>query len=965
MSSLLSPEAQRQAGVQDFGSIYRAQNAVVFQPSKDQVDFQAEAYALYNWELFFHAPLLIADRLSDNQRFDDARKWFHYIFDPTDASGESAPQRYWRTLPLYNEASQQGQQIQMLLRRIAQSDNDSGLAAQIEAWRDHPFQPHRIARLRTAAYQKAVVMRYLDNLLAWGDQLFRRDTLETLNEATQLYVLAADLLGKRPAIIPPRQSAPVQTYKTLEPALDGLSNALISLESLVINEGGTLPEDNEHTPLLDTLAFCVPANDKLLGYWDTVADRLFKLRHCMNIEGVVRRLPLFEPPIDPALLARAAAAGVDLGSVLSDISAPLPHYRFNVMAQKASELASEVKSLGAALLSALEKRDAEELGRLRSTHEIAVLKAVRHVRESQVKEAKASWDSLQDSKRMIEERYNHYKDIDFMNPAENVQMSLAAISLAMEATIMMAYLGASGAHLVPDVKVGAPTSIGITIGGSNVGPALKVSADALKTISSTASSAASISGTLGSHMRRWEEWKLQERMAKIELDQIADQLVAAEIRHTIAEKELENHDLQIENAKAVDETMRSKFTNQELYDWMVGQISSLYFQTYQLAYDAAKRAERTFRHELGLQESNYIQFGYWDSLKKGLLAGERLHQDIKRMEVAYLDQNRREHELDKHVSLLQLSPAALIALKETGQCEINLPEALFDMDFPGHYLRRIKSVGLTIPCVTGPYTGVHCKLTLLKSTLRHRNTLGVGDAYARDLTNDDPRMSDQYDGIQSIVTSSGQNDSGLFEANLRDERYLPFEGAGAISTWRLELPKEFPQFDHNTISDVVLHLRYTARDGGETLRQKTVEHVQQLINKAEAAGMVRLFSVRHEFPSEWAKFQSQQPAANQRHKLTLVLRPEHYPFWSQGRLNKVTGVDIYARSSQNSITIFETDAQTDITPKGTLDGDSALGDLLRGPLVSGLPTKPDATLDLFFDDPEMFDLWIAVAWSGN
>ena len=36
----------------------------------------------------------------------------------------------------------------------------------------------------------------------------------------------------------------------------------------------------------------------------TVADRLFKIRHCMNIQGVVRQLPLFEPPIDPALLVR-------------------------------------------------------------------------------------------------------------------------------------------------------------------------------------------------------------------------------------------------------------------------------------------------------------------------------------------------------------------------------------------------------------------------------------------------------------------------------------------------------------------------------------------------------------------------------------------------------------------------------------------------------------------------------------
>ena len=72
-------------------------------------------------------------------------------------------------------------------------------------------------------------------------------------------------------------------------------------------------------------------------------------------------MPLFEPPIDPALLVQAAAAGVDLSSALSDLNAPLPAYRFQVMLQRAVELCADVRSLGAALLSALERQDAEEL----------------------------------------------------------------------------------------------------------------------------------------------------------------------------------------------------------------------------------------------------------------------------------------------------------------------------------------------------------------------------------------------------------------------------------------------------------------------------------------------------------------------------------------------------------------------------------------------------------------------------
>ena len=105
--------------------------------------------------------------------------------------------------------------------------------------------------------------------------------------------------------------------------------------------------------------------------------------------------------------------------------------------------------------------------------------------------------------------------------------------------------------------------------------------------------------------------------------------------------------------------MRSKYTNQELYQWQVGQISGVYFQSYKLAYDLAKRAERCFRFELGLQDSSYISFGYWDSLKKGLLSGEKLQYDLRRLETAYLEQNRREFELTKHVSLALLDPLAL------------------------------------------------------------------------------------------------------------------------------------------------------------------------------------------------------------------------------------------------------------------------------------------------------------------
>ena len=85
------------------------------------------------------------------------------------------------------------------------------------------------------AFQKAVVMKYIDNLVTWGDSLFRRETREAVAEATQLYILAAKLLGPRPRRIPKEYDRRESSYieLTTERPLDAYSNALVKIESLL------------------------------------------------------------------------------------------------------------------------------------------------------------------------------------------------------------------------------------------------------------------------------------------------------------------------------------------------------------------------------------------------------------------------------------------------------------------------------------------------------------------------------------------------------------------------------------------------------------------------------------------------------------------------------------------------------------------------------------------------------------
>lgn len=898
------------------------------QPVEDMDYSYSGAYSQYNWELFFHAPLLIAERLTQNQQFADAKKWLEYIFNPTRSAPQPGPWTYWTPAIFQNtsSATYAAEQIQKILDDLASGSTDPELLQQVQDWRDDPFDPHAVAKLRTVAYQKETVMRYLDNLIAWGDQLFSQNTIETINQATQMYVLAAEILGPRPEKVPARAEPIPQTYNTM-PDLDDFSDAMVAAESLLAPPPVLVPaKQNRPSVKLAPMAyFCIPQNDKLLAYWDTIADRLFKIRHCMNIEGVVQQLPLFEPPIDPGLLVRAAAAGVSISSALAGQNAPLPIYRFERVLAKAKELTQEVKSLGAALLAALEKRDAEQLAVLRQTQEAQLTQAVLGVRQQQIDDATQALAALQIHRELIQQRHDYYAGMPFLNPGEAVHLALTAASIDVHQVSAATEMVASILAIVPDLKIGAPTSLGATFGGENLAAAARALSTFLASTASIMQMTGGLAQTVGGYQRRQDEWTFQAQSAQTELDEIDQQLIGAQIRLAIAQSELANQQTQADNSQATLELMQSKFTNEQLYDWMVTQISTLYMQAYQLAYDMSSRAERAYRHELGLGDSNYIRFGYWDSLHKGLLAGERLSYDLGRLEASHMDLNRREYELRKTISLAQVAPQALIALRENGDCFVSLPEVLFDLDYPGHYMRRIKSVSLTIPCIAGPYTGVHATVVLLGSSTR---------------MSDDPALDPvrSTGAVESIATSTGQSDAGVFELNLHDERYLPFEGQGVISDWHITLDPQANRFDFTTITDVLLNVSYTARPGGTDLHDAAVDNLPNF-------QQVAFFDVAHDFSDNWYRFL--HPADDQAGNALALDLTGRFPFQPGGADVQVSGIDIYfaldaGGTTQITLALHEVDANGQPTGADLLSGQklTALDKFGGAYFASVNPTNP-------------------------
>jgi len=958
-----------------FPGTYQPTSYVAKPYPTETIDFSPTgAYSDYNWELFFHVPLLVALTLSQNQQFQEADRWFRYIFDPTNSDTTTAsPERYWQVQPFRTAAPQT---LLDLMQAIDAGDADA--VAQVKDWYHNPFEPFRVARSRIGAFQKNVFMAYLDNLIAWGDQLFGQvDTIESINQATQLYVFASELLGTLPEELPAPESPTELSYSQIRSKLDAFSNFSEMLENEFPFAGGISGggASGGLLGLSKLLFFCIPQNQQLLGYWATVADRLYKIRHCLNIHGVPQQLALFQPPINPLLLIEAAAEGIDLGSVLANLAAPLPNYRHSFLIAKAAELTASCQSFGHSLLDALEKNDAEGLVLLRATQETAILKLIHDQKVAQVTEAQQAVTAFYGSRAVAVSKYNYYQLLIGGNgptspavgasiplvsiPTETTQSTGGVQLLNEEATELglstqsaLLHVGAGVLQTlaameatIPSVSIGIdaqPFGVGgnvsVSFGGSNLSSSTEAVVHGIETAAAYLTYQAWSAGKMGGYVRRQQEWTFQNNLAAGEIMQIDQQIAAAGTRVTIAQDDLKVNETQTTNSQAVETYLTSKFTNQQLYGWMVNQVSSLYAQLYQLAYSTAQQAEVAYQRELGVPDSSYITFGYWDSLRKGLLAGDRLQLAVKQLERAYQDQNEREFELTRHVSLLLHDPAALMALKTTGECVVELPEQLFDMDYPGHYLRRLRDVSLTIPCVAGPYTSVNCTLTLVSSKVRSDPGTGTsGSSGYAEKKGGDPRFIYYSGSTAAIATSHAQDDSGVFSVNFRDERYLPFETAGVVSRWMLTMPKVTNAIDFDTITDVVMKLSYTSRYGGDLLRSQAfasatlpalpVQTAAPAIGAApKQTARDRLFSVKHEFPTGWYGMLHPTGTTATYGQMPLVLSSDRFPYLYRGRTLKTTDIEVFALLGSGA-TITSLDAY--LTPAGT-------------PPPSGTPPVPPA-----------------------
>jgi len=924
LSALYAPDLQTAT---DQGTRFTSQFSGAYDISSASIVAQGVSFdhrspvSIYAWELWLHTRMRTWQRFAKAGRYDEGLDELRYLWDP---DGSDAG---WKFLPFQKIAA--GESIRDVLEWLAApTGHEAAIAAfkqQLLAWREDPFQPHAVARLRPAAYMWRTALDCVEMLIGSGDQLQLRGprTRVALEKAARQYVRAARILGRRPVYSRPQAEVEALTYRDLVARPGDYSYGWDrifdqpGMSQPIAASNGTRPSPNLRS--LGSLYFCVPPDTTLLDYWDRLDRRLWNLRHCRDIDGNPLELPLYDPPLDPELLIRARAAGLDINAVLGQAPTRPPRWRFSAVLARALQVAgSDLVSLDDTYLGAHEKFDAEQLALMQSSHSIELLKLGTQTKDEQIRAAEQNIKALIQARNNAGGRWQHYQRLlgkqDLTLPpvgtrtdrvgapvhqapsgplvpvdaslallqTEVQQLELNGLAHLLSGIVFAHQLAAAIAYGVGTYPLAAPVA-------SAVGSSVSAVGSAIGTLASDFTHVGTILATVAGYERRRTDWVLNSNGAAGELDHLGEQILTEQIQLGVHKLEKDSQQRQLDQAIEQDEYMRvEKFTNIDMRRQMLEQARELRYVVFQLAQELKLEVEAAYKFELGEDPpAPDLEGPLVAAPDRDLLLGRRLTHELRRIEAAYNDRRAEpRHEIVKNVSLRKVAPAELIKLRATGSCTFSITELDYDLDAPGHWDRRFKAIRGHVHCVTGRNEGVNCILT--KTTSKTRQTPDRPAA--------SPLPSDPHSDC-SIFISSGKGDSDRFEFNLHEELLLLGEHQGAISDWKLDVASPFPGYDTDSIADVVVEVMYTAREATDDSRTQAITQLTDALKDTAGAPLALLVSVRHDLSNEWQRLADASRQKLSKSTVTLPLAREMFPLGFQPPewTIEITRVELYLK----------------------------------------------------------------------
>ena len=411
-------------------------------------------------------------------------------------------------------------------------------------------------------------------------------------------------------------------------------------------------------------------------------------------------------------------------------------------------------------------------------------------------------------------------DLMYQNQKEKEARSLTHAQYSLGAVIDGVAAGSNFAKVAPNI-------FGLAVGGSDWKAPLDGAVGFARIVNEAFGKAATeleIESSLG---RRASGWEQDRQLAIQDQDELENRLIQTNHDRLAIQSQLASLEEQItKNEQIFNLITLNRVSKRSLFDLLVQGMESLYSQLYNIALSAAREAERAWVFEKARKQSFEVKDN-WNNKRKGLLAGESLLLVLQQMRNAYQQENARRFEISKHISLknnkdVQVHGSdqdAIATLKaqsaDARAITFSLPSRIFDRDYPGHIVRQIKSVSITIPAVVGPYENLGATLKQLNNNVLLNNDSVAAVAMTKGKISDysGDAIRKDYRPNQSVAISTAVNDSGMFQLNFDDPRFLPFEGTGVDSTWQLQFSELMPQAIFDSINDIIMEVRYTSEQG--------------------------------------------------------------------------------------------------------------------------------------------------------
>lgn len=593
------------------------------------------------------------------------------------------------------------------------------------------------------------------------------------------------------------------------------------------------------------MQFCVPPNPAADSLRSHAELGLRKLRSGRNISGIMREVPTYAAPTDSTTGMPVLINGqISLPSLRA---VPPTAYRYSALIARAKELVQQASLVEGQYLFATQQLDDATFTRVQAQQALAQAGAQVRLETLRVNEANdgAALARLQTQRAVIQQQTYDTWLADGLNEFESTMLDLYDAAAVIESVQAANTAALEGAKAFTAAAAAGPTGAAAAVAAASVVTVLALGGAGMAVAQALNKRGIQVNAFWADMQRRADEWRYQAALATQDIQIGKQGELLADDQVAISTQQKAIADLTATQARDTIEFLANRFAGAELWDFMMGVYGTVYRGLLQQAAAVLNVAKAQLGFERQEPPPVEIRADYWtdppdpaaplatasSDQHRGLTGSARLLGDLYQLDQYAFDTDKRKTGVTRTISLAQLVPAEFQRFKDSGVLVFATPGELFDRDFPGLYLRLLRSVSVSVIALVPPVEGIKATLS---STGVSRVVVGP-EPFQTVVIRREPETV-------ALSIPIGGNGAVVMEGS--SAMYLPFESGGIDATWEFRLPRAANRFDYAGLTDVLMTFEYSALFNAD-YRQRVTQQLSPELT-AEMA-----FSVRNDFHDAW------------------------------------------------------------------------------------------------------------------